>query len=90
MDNNLCLYCSTKGYHAIDCTELPNYHPGNLNFRNQQKGNLSVRQIDTIPEEGMEKLSLEDESGVNIASTNYFEPLVKINMDNQLSFQGTL
>jgi len=38
----------------------------------------------------MEKLSLEDESGINIASTNYFEPLVKINVDDQLSFQGTL
>ena len=50
----------------------------------------SVRQIDTIPEEGMEKLSLEDESGVNIASANYFEPLVKINVDDQPSFMDTL
>jgi len=42
--------------------------------------------MDTIPEEGMDKLSLEEESGVNIASANYFEPLVKINIDNQTSF----
>jgi len=38
----------------------------------------------------MEKLSLKDESGINIASVNQFEPLVKLNMDENLSFLGTL
>ena len=73
----------------IECTELPNYHPGNSHFNNQQSG-PSVCQINTIPEEGMENLTLEDESRVNIASTNYFEPLVKINVDDQPSFMDTL
>jgi len=79
--NNLCLYCGKPGHHVIDCTELPNYRPGNSCFSNQQSG-LLVWQINTIPEEGMEKLSLEDKSRVNIASANYFEPLVKINIDD--------
>jgi len=38
----------------------------------------------------MDKLSLEDESGVIITSINQFEPLVKINLDDHPSFLGTL
>jgi len=38
----------------------------------------------------MEKLSLKDESEINIASVNQFEPLVKLNLDENLSFLGTL
>jgi len=38
----------------------------------------------------MEKLSLEDESEINIASVNQFELLVKLNLDENLSFLGTL
>jgi len=38
----------------------------------------------------MEKLSLKDESKLNIASINQFEPLVKLNLDENLSFLGTL
>jgi len=38
----------------------------------------------------MEKLSLEEESKLNIAFINQFEPLVKLNMDENLSFLGTL
>jgi len=38
----------------------------------------------------MEKLSLEDESKLNIASINQFEPLVKLNIDKNPSFLGTL
>ena len=87
--HHLCLYCAEPGHRAIECTAPPNRRPGNPQFRNQRSG-PSVRQIDTIPEEGMEKLSLEDESGVNIASANYFEPLVKINVDDQPSFMDTL
>ena len=89
MKNNLCLYCGKPRHHTIDCTELPNYRPGNTRFSNQQSG-PSVCQIDTILEEGMEKLSLEDESRVNVVSANYFEPLVKINIDDQPSFMDTL
>jgi len=59
------------------------------NFR-PQGSRPSIRQIDSIPEEGMEKLSLEDESELNIASINQFEPLVKLNIDDNSSFLGTL
>jgi len=88
IDNHLCLYCSIAGHIAANCTALPNTRPG-PNFR-QQGSRPSVRQIDSIPEEGMEKLSLEDESEINIASINQFEPLVKLNMDENPSFLGTL
>jgi len=38
----------------------------------------------------MEKLSLKEESELNIASINQFEPLVKLNLDKNRSFLGTL
>jgi len=88
INNHLCLYCGIAGHIAANCTALPNTQPG-PNFRPQGSG-PSVRQIDSIPEEGMEKLSLEDESGINIASVNQFEPLVKLNIDENPSFLGTL
>jgi len=88
IDNHLCLYCSIAGHIAANCTALPNTRPG-PNFRPQGSGPL-VRQIDSIPEEGMEKLSLEDESKLNITSVNQFEPLVKLNIDENPSFLGTL
>jgi len=88
IDNNLCLYCGTPRHIAINCTALPNLQPGS-SFRPQSSG-LSVQQIDSIPEEGMEKLSLEEESGINIASVNQFKLLVKLNLDENLSFLGTL
>jgi len=67
---------------------LPNSQPGS-SFK-PQGSRPSIQQIDSIPEEGMEKLSLEDESELNIASINQFEPLVKLNLDENLSFLGTL
>jgi len=88
IDNHLCLYCGIPGHIAANCTALPNTRPG-PNFRPQGSG-PSVQQIDSIPEEGMEKLSLKDESGINIASINQFEPLVKLNIDENPSFLGTL
>jgi len=88
IDNHLCLYCSIPGHIAINCTALPNSQPGS-SFKPQGSG-PSVWQIDSIPEEGMEKLSLEDESELNIASVNQFEPLVKLNIDDNPSFLGTL
>jgi len=88
IDNHLCLYCGIAGHIAANCTALPNTRPG-PNFRPQGSG-PSIRQIDSIPEEGMEKLLLEDESELNIASVNQFEPLVKLNIDENPSFLGTL
>jgi len=88
IDNNLCLYCGIPRHIAINCTALPNSRPGS-SFRPQSSG-PSIRQIDSIPEEGMEKLSLEDESEINITSVNQFEPLVKLNLDENPSFLGTL
>jgi len=38
----------------------------------------------------MEKLSLEEGSEINITSVNQFKPLVKLNLDENLSFLGTL
>ena len=88
IDNHLCLYCSIPGHITINCTALPNLWPGS-SFK-PQGSRPSVRQIDSIPEEGMEKLSLEDESELNIDSINQFEPLVKLNIDKNPSFLGTL
>jgi len=87
IDNNLCLYCGIPGHIAVNCTALPNSRPGS-SF--QPSSRPSVQQIDSIPEEGMEKLSLEDKSEINIASVNQFEPLVKLNLDENPSFLGTL
>ena len=61
-----------------------------MRFGHTGSRSISVHQIDSVPEEEMDKLMLNDESGVNIASTNYFEPLVKINVDDQPSFTDTL
>jgi len=88
INNNLCLYCGIPGHIAINCTALPNSRPGS-SFRPQSSG-PSVQQIDSIPEEGMEKLLLEEESEINIASVNQFELLVKLNLDENPSFLGTL
>jgi len=88
IDNHLCLYCGTPGHIAINCTALPNSRPGS-SFR-PQGSRPSIWQIDSIPEEGMEKLSLKDESELNITSVNQFEPLVKLNLGKNLSFLGTL
>jgi len=88
IDNHLCLYCGIPRHIAVNCTTLPNSQPGS-SFRPQSSG-PSVQQIDSIPEEGMEKLSLKDKSKINITSVNQFEPLVKLNLDENLSFLGTL
>ena len=87
---NLCLYCAEPGYHATECTAPPNQCPGKPCYTVVKMNGPSVCQIDTIPEEGMESLTLEDESGVNIASANYLKPLVKINVDDKPSFMDTL
>jgi len=52
----------------------------------QRGGTSSVRQMDTIPDDGMANLTLQD-SGANVASTNYFDPLIDMNVDNEDSLQ---
>jgi len=88
INNNLCLYCAIPRHIAINCTALPNSRPGSSFW--PQSSRPSIWQINSIPEEGMEKLPLEDESELNIASVNQFEPLVKLNLDENTSFLGTL
>ena len=75
MDNNLCLYCGKEGHKALECP-VPSKRPG------KPRPSPSVRQLDTIADDAMEKLSLGEDSGVNIASANYFEPLVDMNIDD--------
>jgi len=84
------MYCGTAGHRALECTAPPNKRPGNARFNNTGNRSTSVRKIESIPEEDMEKLTLDDESGINVASANYFEPLVKFDVDDQLSFMDTL
>jgi len=88
-DNNLCMYCRNAGHHALQCTEPPNRKPG-YKFGNINNNKVLVRKIESVPEEEMEKLTLDDESGINVASANYFEPLVKFDIDDQQSFMDTL
>jgi len=75
MDHNLCLYCGKEGHKALECP-VPSKRPG------KPRPNPSVRQLDTIADDAMEKLSLGEDSGVNLASANYFEPLVDMNIDD--------
>ena len=88
-DNNLCMYCGNAGHRALQCTKPPNRRPG-YKFGNINNNKVSVWKIESVPEEEMEKLTLDDESGINVASTNYFELLVKFDIDDQQSFMDTL
>jgi len=83
------MYCGNAGHRALQCTEPPNRRPG-YKFGNINNNKVSVRKIESVPEEEMEKLTLDDESGINVASTNYFELLVKFDIDDQQSFMDTL
>jgi len=38
--------------------------------------------MDTIPDDGMANLTLQV-GGTNVASTNYFDPLIDMNVDNE-------
>ena len=50
----LCLYCAEPEHCTIECTTPPNWRPGNPCYTVVKRDSLSVHQIDTIPEEGME------------------------------------
>jgi len=61
----LCMYCSKPGHIATNCNL--GKHPG-----------TSLHQMDSIPEDSMDKMSIHDSVEANELSTNYFAP---INMD---------
>jgi len=83
------MYCGTAGHHALQCTKPPNRRPS-YKFRNINNNKVLVWKIESVPEEEMEKLTLDDESRINVASANYFKPLVKFDIDDQQSFMDTL
>jgi len=68
-DNNLCMYCSKQGHKAIDCKAPGQKRPG-TSFTPK------VRQLDTVLEDDLDKLSLSDSrSRVTRAFHNSFTPL---------------
>ena len=68
-DNNLCMYCGKQGHKAIDC-KAPRQKKPRTSFT------LKVQQMDTVPEEDLDKLSLSDSgSRVTRAFHNSFTPL---------------
>ena len=83
------MYCGTAGHRVLECTAPPNKRPG-YKFGNINNNKATVRKIESVLEEDMEKLTLEDESRINVASANYFEPLVKFEVDDQQDFMDTL
>jgi len=86
-DNNLCMYCGKQGHKAIDCKA-----PGQK--RPRTSFTLKVRQMDTIPEEDLDKLSLSDSrSRVTCAFHNSFTPLEDLDKTGDTiapSFAGSL
>jgi len=72
-DNNLCMYCSKQGHKAINCKAPRQKRPG-TSFTPK------VRQMDIVPEEDLDKLSLSDSgSRVTCAFHNSFTPLKDLN-----------
>jgi len=68
----LCMYCSKPGHVATNC---------NLGKR----PGTSLRQMDSIPEDNMDKISIHDNVEANKLSTNRFVPIVNMNiMDTTL------
>jgi len=86
-DNNLCMYCSKQGHKAIDCKAPGQKRPG-TSFTPK------VRQMDTVPEEDLDKLSLSDSrSRVTCAFHNSFTPLEDLDKTGDTiapSFAGSL
>jgi len=68
-DNNLCMYWGKQGHKAINC-KAPRQKRPRTSFT------LKVQQMDTVPEEDLDKLSLSD-SGSRVTCTfyNFFTPL---------------
>jgi len=63
----LCMYCSKPGHIATNC---------NLGKRPR----TSLRQMDSIPEDNMDKMSIHDNVEANKLSTNRFAPIVDMNI----------
>jgi len=86
-DNNLCMYCGKQGHKAINCKAPGQKRPG-TSFTPK------VRQIDTIPEEDLDKLSLSDSaSRITRAFHNSFTPLEDLDKTGDTtapSFAGSL
>jgi len=81
------MYCSKQGHKAIDCKAPRQKRPG-TSFT------LKVQQMDTVPEEDLDKLSLSDSgSRVTCAFHNSFTPLKDLNETGDTiapSFAGSL
>jgi len=86
-DNNLCMYCSKQGHKAINC-KAPRQKRPRTSFTPK------VRQIDAVPEEDLDKLSLSDSgSRVTRAFHNSFTPLEDLDTTGDTiapSFVGSL
>jgi len=63
----LCMYCSKPGHIATNC---------NLGKRPR----TSLRQMDSIPDDSMEKMSIHDNVEANKLSTNYFTPIADMSV----------
>ena len=61
------MYCSKPGHVATNC---------NLGKR----PGTSLRQMDSIPDDSMEKMSIHDNMEANKLSTNRFAPIVDMNI----------
>jgi len=60
------MYCGKSGHVATDCNL--GKHPG-----------TSLRQMDSLPDHDMDKMSIHDNVEANKLSTNYSTPIVDIN-----------
>jgi len=63
----LCMYCGKPGHVATNCHLAK--RPG-----------TSLRQMDSIPDDSMEKMSIHDNVEENKLSTNYFTPITDMNI----------
>jgi len=63
----LCMYCGKPGHVTTNCNL--GKHPG-----------TSLRQMGSIPEDNMDKMSIHDNVEANKLSTNRFAPLVNMNV----------
>ena len=64
----LCMYCGKPGHITTNCNL--GKCPG-----------TSLRQMDSTPEQDMDKMSIHDNVEANQLSTNYFAPIAPVNMN---------
>jgi len=63
----LCMYCGKPGHVATNCNL--GKHPG-----------TSLRQMDSTPDDSMDKMSIHDNVEANKLSTNYFAPIADMDV----------